>query len=221
MTQALIIGASGSIGSALATALRLRGSVHTLSRSQDGLDITDESSVASAVQGLEGAEFDLIINAVGALAVDGHGPERALSDLDGDRLAKVYAINAIGPALLMKHLVPHMPRSGRAVFAHLSARIGSIEDNRLGGWYGYRAAKAGLNQIIRSAAIEVARKRPQAVVLGLHPGTIRSALTEPFARGRYTHTAEECAQNLLSVIDDSTPAESGRLFAYDGSVIPF
>lgn len=219
MTPSLIIGASGAIGSALAAALATAGPVVTGSRRDDGLDLTDEDSIRRFVSALPHPSYRLIIDATGVLTIGEHRPERALSEIDPQAMAQSFAVNAIGPALLFKHLCPRLPRQGPSVFATLSARIGSISDNRTGGWYSYRAAKAGLNQLVRCTAIEVARKRPEAIIIGLHPGTVPSAMTEPYARGRFTHSAEACANNLLDVIRQATPQQSGRLLAYDGSLI--
>lgn len=162
--------------------------------------------------------FDLIFDATGALEINGTGPEKSLVALDPAVMAQSYMINAIGPALLLKHFIELLPRTGRCAFATLSARVGSIGDNRLGGWYAYRASKAALNQLMHSAAIEVARKRPEAVILCLHPGTVATKLTTGYARG-HTHTPTQAAMRLLEVIDASGPNQSGGFYAYDGSEI--
>ena len=156
--RALVVGASGGIGSALAAELAARGwAVTGLSRRADGLDVTDEASVARCLSALEPG-FDLVIVATGALEIGAHRPEKSLRALDPAALAAQFAVNAMGPALVLKHALRLMPRDRRAVFAALSARVGSIGDNALGGWYSYRAAKAALNQLIHTAAIEVALK---------------------------------------------------------------
>jgi NAD(P)-dependent dehydrogenase (short-subunit alcohol dehydrogenase family) len=219
--RALVIGASGGIGGALAAALEARGaSVVGLSRRQDGLDLTDEASVAAAAGRLEGP-FGLILDATGALEIWGRGPEKSIGAIDPEVMAAQFAVNAIGPALLLKHFHALLPRAGRGVFATLSARVGSIGDNRLGGWISYRAAKAALNQIVRTSAIEIARKRPDSVVVALHPGTVRTALTARYVGGRPTVSPEAAAGNLLAVIDRLTPAETGGFFAWDGQPIPW
>jgi NAD(P)-dependent dehydrogenase (short-subunit alcohol dehydrogenase family) len=219
--RALVIGSTGGIGAALVAALEARGAAVTgLSRRRDGLDVTGEASIARAATALTGP-FDLIIDATGALEIDGHGPEKALAQIDPAAMAAQFAVNAIGPALLLKHLHPHLPREGRAVFATLSARVGSIGDNRLGGWVSYRAAKAALNQILRCAAIEIARKRPEAVVVALHPGTVATLLTARYAGAHPTVAPEAAAANLLAVIDGLTPADTGGFFAWDGKAIPW
>jgi NAD(P)-dependent dehydrogenase (short-subunit alcohol dehydrogenase family) len=142
--------------------------------------------------------------------------------LDPAQLAHQFAINAIGPALLMKHFLPLLARNERAVFATLSARVGSISDNHLGGWYGYRASKAALNQLVRTAAIELARTRPLAICVALHPGTVDTDLSRPFAKaGLAVRTPEEAAERLLGVIAGLTVAQTGLLVDYNGKVIAF
>lgn len=219
--RALVIGDTGGIGAALAAALAARGDEVTgLSRSRDGLELTDEDSVARAAARLAGP-FDLIFDATGALEIDGRGPEKSLAALDPAAMAAQFAVNAIGPALLLKHLHPLLPPSGRCVFAGLSARVGSIGDNRLGGWISHRAAKAARNQIVRTAAIEIARKRPEAVVVALHPGTVETPLTRRHAGRRPTVPPETAAANLLAVLDALTPADTGGFFAWDGQPVPW
>jgi NAD(P)-dependent dehydrogenase (short-subunit alcohol dehydrogenase family) len=219
--RALVIGDTGGIGAALAAALAARGAAVTgLSRRRDGLDLTDEATIARAAAGLAGP-FELILDATGALEIDGRGPEKALAQIDPAAMAAQFAVNAIGPALLLKHLHPLLPREGRAVFASLSARVGSIGDNRLGGWISYRAAKAAQNQILRTAAVEIARKRPGAIVVALHPGTVATPLTARYAGGHPTVAPEAAAAHLLAVLDRLTPADTGGFFAWDGSPIPW
>lgn len=223
--NALVVGSSGGIGAALTAQLKATtncGHVASLSRSGPGsFDLTDETTIEAAADRLRDVHgtLHLIICATGILSAGNTGPEKAVSELDPERMATVFAVNTVGPALLFKHFVPLLPLSGKCIFAVLSARVGSIADNRLGGWYAYRASKAALNQIVRSVSIEVARKRPEAVCLTLHPGTIETDLTRPFARGRFTHTATESARNLLTVMDQAASPETGQFFAYDGSPI--
>ena len=220
--RALVIGASGGIGGALATALAGSGAeVTTLSRQTDGFELTEEASIAEAASKLAEHSFDRIVVATGALTIDGVPPETAFSRLTQDAMARSFAINASGPAMVIKHFAPLLPRKTPSVFAVLSARLASVGDNQLGGWMSYRAAKSALNQILRCAAIEYARKRPQAVMLALHPGTIPTAMTAPYARNRYTASPEEAAAQLLTVMDGCSPAENGGFFAYDGSTIPW
>lgn len=218
--RAVIIGASGGIGGALVTALRDRAEVVSLSRSANGLDLTDEATIAASVAALDGS-FDLVIVATGALVVAGKGPEKSLKALSAESMTAQLALNAIGPVLVLKHMLRVLPRDRIARFAVLSARVGSIGDNALGGWYSYRAAKAALNQLIHTAAIEVARTHPQAIVVALHPGTVDTALTAAHAGGHPTVTPAMAATNLLSVLDRLTPADTGGFFDWKGDAIPW
>lgn len=213
--QALIVGAGGGIGGALADRLAAdpaAGGVTRLTRAD--LDITD----AAAIAALEVPQPpDLVIIATGRLHGDGLAPEKALRDLDAAALARSFAVNAVGPALLAQRLLPLLPKGRKTVFAALSARVGSISDNRLGGWHGYRASKAALNQLIRTMAVEQARRNPDSILLALHPGTVDTALSAPFNRGvPRLSTPDEAADHLLAVIDRATPASSGRLFDWQG-----
>ena len=221
MERALVIGDSGAIGGALAHSLRARGvAVTGLSRARDGLDLTDEASIIRAMAPLS-APFDRVIVATGALELNGHRPEKALRGLDPAALAAQFALNATGPALVLKHALRLIPRDRPVMFAALSARVGSIGDNRLGGWHSYRAAKAALNQLIHTAAVEIARTHPQAVVCTLHPGTVATPLTAAYAGGHPTVTPEVAAANLLAVMDGLTPANTGGFFDWQGKAIPW
>ncbi len=217
--RALVIGNSGGVGAAVAAALTARGDTVTgLSRSHDGLDVTDEGSVARVLGGLEGP-FDLVFVATGGLTIGDARPEKALRDLDPAALTAQFALNAIGPVIVLKHALALMPRQGRSVFAALSARVGSIGDNRAGGWYGYRAAKAALNQYLRTAAVEVARSHREAAVVALHPGTVATPLTRKYL-GRHPSVApEEAAANLLVVLDGLDARHSGRFFDWAGKEV--
>ncbi len=217
MMRAVVIGAAGGIGAALADALaEEENDVVRLTRAD--VDLTDEPTIAAAAARV--GKADLVIVATGLLHDADHGPEKALRDLDPVWLAQQYAVNAIGPALVAKHFLPILPRTGRSVFAALSARVGSISDNRLGGWYGYRASKAALNQLIRTLAIEDKRRNDRGLVVGLHPGTVDTRLSKPFQQsGRDLFKPDRAAVQLLDVLDALKPTESGKLFAWDGAEI--
>ena len=219
--RALVIGASGGIGGAVQNAPAARGwDVTGLSRSGDGLDVTDEDSVARVLGALEGT-FDLVFVATGGLEVGGFRPEKSVRALDGAAMAAQFALNAIGPALVIKHVWRMIPRDRPARLAVLSARVGSIGDNRLGGWHGYRAAKAALNQIVRTCAVELARTHPQAALVALHPGTVATPLTAAYAGGHPTVTPEVAAENLLRVLDGIGAAQSGQFLDWKGEVVPW
>lgn len=221
MTRALIIGSSGGIGSAIADQLGRDGvQVTGLSRRDDGLDITREETVEAVLGRLEGT-FDLIFVATGALVVDGYQPEKAIRQITPKGLADQFAVNALGPMMVLKHSLRLLPKDRPATFAALSARVGSIGDNRLGGWHSYRAAKAALNQLMHGAAIELARSHKQATVVCLHPGTVATAFTERYAATHPTVPPEEAAAKLLSVIERLTPADTGRFLDYAGHEIPW
>jgi NAD(P)-dependent dehydrogenase (short-subunit alcohol dehydrogenase family) len=237
----VVAGASGGIGQALCAALIARGAplVALSRRRPEGwrdepdrrfipTDILDEASLAAAAArvGDWGAAWGpprLIIAATGVLHSPTLTPEKTYRALTAAALVEVFVVNAIGPALLAKHFLPLTPRGQRSVFAALSARVGSIGDNRLGGWHGYRASKAALNQILRGLAIEHARARPDGIVVALHPGTVATGLSAPFSGGASAKvfTPAVAAAHLLSVIDGLTPADSGGFFAWDGSPIPW
>lgn len=219
MEKALVIGASGGIGAAIVAELQARGvSVTALSRSVDGLDITDEASVGAHLGALQGP-YDLIFVATGALHGAGQPPEKTIKALDPAAMRDQFAINCLGPAMVLKHAVPLLPRQGRAVFAALSARVGSIGDNRLGGWVSYRGAKAALNQVIHTAAIELARSHKGVICAALHPGTVATPFTENYAARHATVTPRTAAQNLLEVIEGLTPEDSGGFFDWQGKEV--
>lgn len=219
--HAVIVGASGGIGAAFAALLEQDGARVTRWSRAGGIDLTDPASISAAAAALP-APPDLVIIATGVLHGPGIAPEKANSQLSADALATAFAVNTIGPALVAKALLPLMPKGRKTLLAALSARVGSIADNRLGGWHSYRASKAALNQLIRTMAIEQARRNPDQVLLALHPGTVDSGLSKPFQSGVKTlFTPEESARHLLRVIDMATPAQSGLLIDWQGEVIPF
>jgi NAD(P)-dependent dehydrogenase (short-subunit alcohol dehydrogenase family) len=221
MKRALIIGASGGIGSAIASELQNRGLlVDALSRSTNGLDVTDEQSIRAAFAPLD-TGYDLVFVASGALQGAGNSPEKSIKALEAAAMADQFAVNCIGPALVLKHAIRLMPRDRRSVFAALSARVGSIGDNRLGGWYSYRAAKAALNQVIHTGAIELARTHPEALCVALHPGTVATDFTANYAGRHPTVAPAEAAQTLLAVLDGLTPAQRGQFFDWAGKSVPW
>lgn len=232
----IIIGSSGGLGRALAleyAQCHRVSQVFALSRAgtqphhekitHAHIDITDEDSIKSAATALKShAPFDIIIAATGLLSGDNIAPEKSMRAMEQAALAKSFAINAIGPALAAKEFLPLMRTDRKAVFAALSARVGSISDNRLGGWYAYRASKAALNMIIKTLAIEHKRKNKLAIIAGLHPGTVDTALSIPFQKNvpaSKLFTPEYSAKALRAVIDDLTPQDSGDLFGWDGKLI--
>lgn len=227
-SQAVIIGQTGAIGGALFDALIDRygaDRVTGFSRQSDpALDLLDETSIKTCAARLAARErpVGLVFDATGYLHGQGYMPERSWREVDPDHLMLDYRLNAIGPALLMKHFLPLLPRKGRSIFASLSARVGSIEDNRLGGWHSYRASKAALNQLIRTHAIELARKKPDAICVAVHPGTVTSALSEPFSKsGLAVRAPEVAASDIMAVLENLSSDHTGQIFDYKGQRIPF
>ncbi|MBO6511668.1 MAG: SDR family NAD(P)-dependent oxidoreductase [Roseibium sp.] len=220
MKRALIIGASGGIGAAVCSQLSERQcTVVGLSRNKDDLDITDRASVDRVLGNLEGT-FDFILIATGILAPAGGAPEKSLEQVDATAMQTVIAANVIGPALVLRHVTRLLPKDGRAVVATLTARVGSITDNHLGGWYSYRASKAAANQVVRTAAIEIGRRRKDAIVVALHPGTVATRFTEAF-KGHDKVTPESAATNLLAVADGLTRDDTGKFFDWKAEEVPW
>ncbi len=221
MERALVIGASGGIGRALADVLASRGiTVTRLSRSADGIDLRDPRSIERVLAGFE-APFHLILLATGVLAPPGKAPEKSLATLDACTLREVMDVNVIGPALILRHAPRLMPRKERSVLGVLSARVGSIGDNHLGGWHAYRASKAALNQIVRGAAIELGRSHREAVVAALHPGTVATPFTAAYSPPYEKLAPPEAARRLLAVLDRLTPAQTGRFWDHEGREVPW
>lgn len=228
--RALVVGASGGLGSALVAQLCADArytQIVAWSRSSrpvtgekilaNHVDLRDEMTIAAAARSL--GEVDLAIVATGLLHDGNLKPEKSWSSLDPSVMMRAFEINAVGPALIAKHVLPLLPRDRRAVFAALSARVGSIGDNRLGGWHSYRASKAALNQLIRCFSIELSTKRPLAICVGLHPGTVDTDLSKPYQTGvpkDKLFTPEQSARQLLQVIDGLTPGQSGRVYDWAG-----
>lgn len=247
----VVVGATGGIGGALVEALASSVQVQqlfALSRTGSGrpqpagaasadaanriypvtLDLERPETIEQAAETVRAnavGPLDLVLVTTGLLH-DGRAlrPEKSLKALDAEALARSFAVNTIGPGLVAKAFLPLLRRDTKSAFAALSARVGSIEDNRLGGWYGYRASKAALNMLLRTTAIELARTHPLAVCVGLHPGTVATRLSAPFQsavpEGKL-FTPAVAAAHLIQVVDGLTAVDSGGLFAWDGQRIPF
>lgn len=222
--RALVIGASGALGAAFCELLNEDprcSVVRELGRnSAPGLDLEKPDSIARAAAELaEEAPYQLILHAAGLLHREDIKPEKSYTSIEADALQAIFQVNTLGPALVLRHFLPLLdPRGAMAV---LSAKVGSIGDNRLGGWYAYRASKAALNMLIKTAGIELARTRPQTRLLTLHPGTVISGLSQPFKGASAARPASLAARELLSLIDRSAPADSGNFFAYNGERLPW
>lgn len=232
--DAVIIGASGGIGSAFIDLLCEEEQVeriYAFSRKGQGsahekitrgtIDLESESSIENAANGLSG-NIRLVIIATGFLHGGDAYPEKSLNDLNSVHMQRNFAINCYGPALVFKHFLPKMPRRGKSVIGAFSARVGSISDNRLGGWYSYRASKAALNMMIKTAAIEAARKWKEAAIIGLHPGTVETGLSEPFKSNvpeDKLFSPAQSANYLLSVIDNVSPKDSGAVLDWQGKIV--
>ncbi len=232
--RAAVFGASGGIGAAICRLLADNGvQVHAGSRSGEvpkhqhiipfHFDLEDEASIAKAAEDMADAPPQLTLIATGVLTLaDGTGPERSMKATDPQAMARVMAINTTGPALIAKHILPLMPRDDRFVFAAISAKVGSISDNAIGGWHSYRASKAALNMLVKNWAIEMGRTHQHGAILALHPGTVDTALSKPFQAnlpdGQLT-TRRDAALNLLDVMLDAGPGDSGKLLNYRGDEI--
>ena len=229
---AVVIGASGGIGAALLAQLESEGhfaQVIGLSRSTDvNVDYDDEASIANAAAHIaklcstSNMQLRLLIVATGFLHGQQGQPERSFTNLDAAYLAQVFKVNTLGPALVMKHFLPLLPKTGRCVAGFMSARVGSMGDNALGGWYGYRAAKAALNQLVKTASIELARRNKESICVSLHPGTVATGLSEPFAKtGLNVRPAGDAARDLLAVVSGLSALDTGCLVDYQGHKLPF
>jgi NAD(P)-dependent dehydrogenase (short-subunit alcohol dehydrogenase family) len=197
-------------------------------RSSPPLDYADEATVAQAAQWVadqcaaQGLPLRTLVVATGMLHGEVGQPERSWTQLDGDYLRQVFLVNAIGPALVIKHFFPLLPKTGHVQAAFISAKVGSIGDNALGGWYGYRASKAALNQLVRTAAIELTRRNKASVCVALHPGTVASALSEPFSKtGLHVRPASVAAAELVAVLEQRLPSDTGQFFDYQGKLLPW
>jgi NAD(P)-dependent dehydrogenase (short-subunit alcohol dehydrogenase family) len=232
----VIIGASGGLGAAFVNIFAADPSniIHAFSRSEiknklanvnyGRVDFADEESIKKAAeQSAKDGLLDCVIVATGILHESDFMPEKSLRDLSAENFQRSFLANTIGPALVAKYFLPKLQLKQRAVFAALSARVGSIGDNRLGGWYSYRAAKAALNMLIKTASIEVAWRKKQAIVVGLHPGTVDTNLSQPFQQrvpSNKLFNADYSARKMIDVLQGLTVADSGKVFAWDGSEVP-
>ncbi len=220
--RALVFGASGGIGQAFSRFLESKlGSenVVKISRSFDGFEISDEEKIFKLSESIEGS-FNLIINATGVLQTTEEGPEKTINVVKQKSMIDMMTINAIGPALLLKNFSKKLDKTKFSVFVNLSARVGSITDNRLGGWISYRSSKAALNQIIKTSSIEINRRNKNAICVGLHPGTVKTRFTEKFQNTTETISPEESVEMMMKVVENLSVDDNGYCFAYDGKVIP-
>ena len=220
--RALVFGASGGIGLAFSKFLENKlgtENVVKVSRSIDGFEISDEENVSKFSETIEGS-FNLIINATGVLQTTEEGPEKTINALKQRSMIDIMTINAIGPALLLKNFYKKLDKTKFSVFVNLSARVGSISDNRLGGWISYRSSKAALNQIIKTSSIEINRRNKNAICVGLHPGTVKTKFTEKYQKNTQTISPEVSVEMMMKVIESLSINDNGHCFAYDGSIIP-
>ena len=220
--RALIFGASGGIGLAFSKFLENKLGIENvikLSRSFDEFEISDEEKILKFSESIEGS-FNLIINAIGVLQTTEIGPEKTINAVKQKSMIDMMTINAIGPALLLKNFSKKLDKTKFSVFVNLSARVGSITDNRLGGWISYRSSKAALNQIIKTSSIEINRRNKNAICVGLHPGTVKTRFTEKFQNTTETISPEDSVEMMMKVIESLSVDDNGYCFAYDGKVIP-
>lgn len=234
MSSVLIIGASGALGAAFVSEYRRRLPSSTIyATNRSALPTVDADQVLAldydqphmfadvAAQLADVQDLETILVATGRLHDDDNMPEKALKQVDADWMLENFRINTVGPTLALKHFLPLQPKTKPTRFGILSARVGSISDNHLGGWHSYRASKAALNMIIKTTSIEQRRSNPEAMIVGLHPGTVDSELSRPFQRGVPTlFSPQQSAGQLIEVLSSTHPEQSGSVFAFDGTNIP-
>lgn len=221
MKRILIFGNSGGIGAAIQEECIAEGYIVSgLSRSQNDLDISDESKIISAIQTLEGT-FDKIFITTGALVVNAAEPEKTIRQFNSDAAISQFITNAVGPTLILKHIKHLIDKNSNCFVGVLSARVGSIGDNKLGGWYSYRASKAALNQYIRTTAIEYARSFPKLTCVAIHPGTVRTKFTEKYLGRHPAISPEDASRNILQLADILKPNSSGQFFDWDRKSVPW
>jgi NAD(P)-dependent dehydrogenase (short-subunit alcohol dehydrogenase family) len=232
-----VIGSSGAIGNAISKILKddeTVNSIYNFSRSTSSnisekensiyINIESEDSIKEAVQKIpQDLKFDLIFVATGILHNDDLVyPEKSIRDISADKLKKVLMVNTVGPTLIGKYFIPFLNKDNKNVFAFLSARVGSISENKLGGWYSYRASKTALNQIVKNFSIEIKRSNPNSIFTVLQPGTVKSNLSKPFEKNvqpDQLFSPDYSAQRMLDVIDRLTPDDSGKFYAWNGDEI--
>ncbi|MEJ6390531.1 SDR family NAD(P)-dependent oxidoreductase [Gymnodinialimonas ulvae] len=221
MINALVIGASGGIGQAMVAEMRARGgNVTGLSRRADGFDVTNVDAVDDILGALPGP-FHTVFVATGILAASGHTPEKQLSAMDPRAMAEVFSVNTFGTANVLRHLPRLLPKTGRSVSAVLTARVGSIGDNKIGGWHSYRASKAAANMLVHGAAVELKRTHRDAIAVALHPGTVATPFTADYAAKNKTTPADETARLLCDVMERLKPEQSGGFYDYSGAEVPW
>ena len=235
MKSVAVIGSSGAIGKAfIANYLENEAIKNIISFSRSppsdlnervkhySIDIEDEASIKEASANLNGLVLDEVIIASGLLHTEDFGPEKSIKDLKAENILKVFKVNTVGPAIIGKYFLPLLNKNTKSIMAFLSARVGSISENKSGGWYSYRASKSALNQIIKNFSIEIKRSNPNAIIIGLQPGTVESNLSEPFKKNvkkGNLFTAEYSVGMLKEVIDSSVALDSGKLIGWDGQEI--
>ena len=221
MKRILIFGNSGGIGAAIQKMCIAKGhSVSGLSRTQDGLDLSDENKIVSAIESLDGT-FDQIFITTGALVVNAAEPEKTIRQFTSNSAIDQFVTNAVGPTLILKHIKRLIDKNSNCFIGVLSARVGSIGDNNLGGWYSYRAAKAALNQYIRTTAIEYARSFPNLTCVAIHPGTVKTNFTKKYLGRHPAVSPEDASKNILSLANSLKPESSGQFFDWDRKTVPW
>ena len=227
-SQAVVVGGTGSIGAACAEEFSRRRpdvDVVILGRaSEPDIDLLAEESISRAAAWVSSRQLpvSVVLVATGILHTKVVQPEKTWRQINQQALDSLFRVNAIGPMLVMKHFLPLLPRLEKSVFACLSARVGSTTDNELGGWYGYRASKAALNQFVKTASIELSRTRPQAICMAIHPGTVATGLSDPFSKnGLNVLTPKNCAKRLYKLISEADVGDNGGFFDYEKRKIPW
>jgi NAD(P)-dependent dehydrogenase (short-subunit alcohol dehydrogenase family) len=235
MKNVAVIGSSGAIGRAFLDAYiqdKNISNIYSISRtkvnSKDeriihiNIDVTDEVSVKAAASKIEENRLDRLIVATGILHTKSFGPEKSIKDIKIENFVKIFLVNTFGPALIGKHFLPLMTKDQKSIVAFLSARVGSISENKLGGWYAYRASKSALNQVVKNFSIEAKRTNPSGIIIGLQPGTVKSKLSEPFQKnvkkGKLL-LPEDSVKSLIKVIENVMLSDSGKIFDWEGEEI--